>query len=173
MVKFAKGKWRSYNKIKLPSFYQPLTTSKLYLAQLYGENAPRSEWIKSWFPWLSLTEFFKSLLLSFSPNLDEFNPDIPEWRQDVGRVIKKALLQVSDFHFLCPFCSLLLVFSNCSVSLYISYFHSYTALSQLFPALLLPLPPSIPTTTHTHTHTLGSLVRQKRSLRPNLRFFIR
>lgn len=53
--------------------------------------------------WFSSTEFFKSLLLSFSPNLDEFNPDIPEWRQDVGRVIKKALLQVSDFHFLCPF----------------------------------------------------------------------
>lgn len=55
---------------------------------------------------LSSTEFFKSLLLSFSPNLDEFNPDIPEWRQDVGRVIKKALLQVSDFHFLCPSLSL-------------------------------------------------------------------
>lgn len=54
-------------------------------------------------PWLSSTEFFKSLLLSFSPNLDEFNPDIPEWRQDVGRVIKKALLQVSDFHFLLSF----------------------------------------------------------------------
>lgn len=51
----------------------------------------------------SSAEFFKSLLLSFSPNLDEFNPDIPEWRQDVGRVIKKSLLQVSDFHFLCPF----------------------------------------------------------------------
>uniref|UniRef100_A0A7N6F6U2 PKD domain-containing protein n=1 Tax=Anabas testudineus TaxID=64144 RepID=A0A7N6F6U2_ANATE len=41
----------------------------------------------------SKMKFFKSLLLSFSPNLDEFNPDIPEWRQDVGRVIKKALLQ--------------------------------------------------------------------------------
>uniref|UniRef100_A0A8C4NQG3 PKD domain-containing protein n=1 Tax=Dicentrarchus labrax TaxID=13489 RepID=A0A8C4NQG3_DICLA len=46
---------------------------------------------------IAVKEFFKSLLLSFSPNLDEFNPDIPEWRQDVGRVIKKALLQVSDF----------------------------------------------------------------------------
>ncbi|XP_044046620.1 VPS10 domain-containing receptor SorCS3 isoform X2 [Siniperca chuatsi] len=45
----------------------------------------------------AVKEFFKSLLLSFSPNLDEFNPDIPEWRQDVGSVIKKALLQVSDF----------------------------------------------------------------------------
>ncbi|KAG9345911.1 hypothetical protein JZ751_007725, partial [Albula glossodonta] len=46
---------------------------------------------------IAVQEFFKSLLLSFSPNLDEYNPDIPEWRQDVGRVIKKALLQVSDF----------------------------------------------------------------------------
>uniref|UniRef100_A0A8C4HCM6 PKD domain-containing protein n=1 Tax=Dicentrarchus labrax TaxID=13489 RepID=A0A8C4HCM6_DICLA len=51
---------------------------------------------------IAVKEFFKSLLLSFSPNLDEFNPDIPEWRQDVGRVIKKALLQVSDFHLRCP-----------------------------------------------------------------------
>ncbi|KAL1005910.1 hypothetical protein UPYG_G00065460 [Umbra pygmaea] len=46
---------------------------------------------------IAVQEFFKSLLLSFSPNLDEYNPDIPEWRLDVGRVIKKALLQVSEF----------------------------------------------------------------------------
>ncbi|XP_048843157.1 VPS10 domain-containing receptor SorCS3 [Brienomyrus brachyistius] len=45
---------------------------------------------------IAVQEFFKSLLLSFSPNLDEYNPNIPEWRQDVGRVIKKALLQVAD-----------------------------------------------------------------------------
>uniref|UniRef100_A0A8C8HG41 PKD domain-containing protein n=1 Tax=Oncorhynchus tshawytscha TaxID=74940 RepID=A0A8C8HG41_ONCTS len=45
---------------------------------------------------IAVQEFFKSLLLSFSPNLDEYNPDVSEWRQDVGRVIKKALLQVSD-----------------------------------------------------------------------------
>uniref|UniRef100_A0A8C5AQF8 PKD domain-containing protein n=1 Tax=Gadus morhua TaxID=8049 RepID=A0A8C5AQF8_GADMO len=43
---------------------------------------------------VAVQEFFKSLLLSFSPNLDEFNPDIPEWRLDVGRVIKKSILQV-------------------------------------------------------------------------------
>ncbi|XP_064862280.1 VPS10 domain-containing receptor SorCS1-like isoform X2 [Oncorhynchus nerka] len=42
---------------------------------------------------IAVQEFFKSLLLSFSPNLDEYKPHIPEWRQDVGRVIKKALLQ--------------------------------------------------------------------------------
>ncbi|XP_053708942.1 VPS10 domain-containing receptor SorCS3 isoform X2 [Synchiropus splendidus] len=46
---------------------------------------------------IAVKEFFKSLLLSFSPNLDEFNPDIPEWREDVSRVIKKAVLQVTDF----------------------------------------------------------------------------
>ncbi|GAA6105135.1 VPS10 domain-containing receptor SorCS3 [Tachysurus ichikawai] len=41
-------------------------------------------------------EFFKSLLLSFSPNLDEANPDIPEWRHDVGRIIKKSVLEISE-----------------------------------------------------------------------------
>ncbi|XP_035255451.1 VPS10 domain-containing receptor SorCS3-like isoform X1 [Anguilla anguilla] len=46
---------------------------------------------------ITVQEFFKSLLLSFSPNLDDYNPDIPEWRQDVGVVIKKALLKVCDF----------------------------------------------------------------------------
>ncbi|XP_070980938.1 VPS10 domain-containing receptor SorCS3-like isoform X2 [Oncorhynchus clarkii lewisi] len=42
-------------------------------------------------------EFFKSLLLSFSPTLDEHNPDIPEWREDVGRVVRTAVSQVSGF----------------------------------------------------------------------------
>ncbi|XP_061628113.1 VPS10 domain-containing receptor SorCS3 [Phyllopteryx taeniolatus] len=46
---------------------------------------------------IAVREFFKSLLLSFSPNLDEFNPDLSEWRQDLGRVIKKAVLQVAKF----------------------------------------------------------------------------
>ncbi|KAG7463022.1 hypothetical protein MATL_G00190840 [Megalops atlanticus] len=45
---------------------------------------------------IAVQEFFKSLLLSFSPNLDDNNPDIPEWRQDVAGVIKKALLQVCE-----------------------------------------------------------------------------
>uniref|UniRef100_A0A8C5HSJ0 VPS10 domain-containing receptor SorCS3-like n=1 Tax=Gouania willdenowi TaxID=441366 RepID=A0A8C5HSJ0_GOUWI len=42
---------------------------------------------------IAVRGFFKSLLLSFSPNLDELNPDIPEWRQDVATVIKT----VTDF----------------------------------------------------------------------------
>uniref|UniRef100_A0A673NH13 VPS10 domain-containing receptor SorCS3-like n=1 Tax=Sinocyclocheilus rhinocerous TaxID=307959 RepID=A0A673NH13_9TELE len=45
---------------------------------------------------IAIQEFFKSLLLSFSPNLDEANPDIPEWRQDVGRVIKKAVADIPE-----------------------------------------------------------------------------
>lgn len=103
---------------------------------------PISEGINGW---LSSTEFFKSLLLSFSPNLDEFNPDIPEWRQDVGRVIKKALLQVSDFHFLCPFLSLLPILSNCSISLYISSFRCYFSIISYTPITSAPHP-------HTHPH---------------------
>lgn len=106
LVHLARGKWWRYEE---PStFHQVLTTwnstwAKWQLAPLGENNAPGWRRINGWFSSrLSSTEFFKSLLLSFSPNLDEFNPDIPEWRQDVGRVIKKALLQVSDFHFLCP-----------------------------------------------------------------------
>lgn len=78
----------------------------------------------------------------------------------MGRVIKKALLQVSDFHFLCPSLSLpsilLSVFSSLPFCLFISYFLSHPAVSQLFPILLLPLLPS----------SLGSLVRQENALGP-------
>uniref|UniRef100_A0AAX7SEW5 PKD domain-containing protein n=1 Tax=Astatotilapia calliptera TaxID=8154 RepID=A0AAX7SEW5_ASTCA len=46
----------------------------------------------------TVKEFFRSLLLSFSPALDEHNPDIPEWREDIGRVVRTALSQVSGIH---------------------------------------------------------------------------
>lgn len=39
-------------------------------------------------------EYFRSHLLAFSSNLDEHNPDVAEWRVDVSRVIKNALIQV-------------------------------------------------------------------------------
>jgi len=78
-----------------------------------------------------VTEFFKSLLLSFSPNLDEANPDIPEWRQDVGRVIKKSVLQVSGNSFspsrlsLSFLCSAQRSWSNisCGLCLILCHFH--------------------------------------------------
>ncbi|XP_056891309.1 VPS10 domain-containing receptor SorCS1 isoform X1 [Takifugu flavidus] len=38
-------------------------------------------------------EYFRSHLLAFSSNLDEQNPDVAEWRLDVSRVIKNALIQ--------------------------------------------------------------------------------
>uniref|UniRef100_A0A3B4US96 Sortilin related VPS10 domain containing receptor 3b n=1 Tax=Seriola dumerili TaxID=41447 RepID=A0A3B4US96_SERDU len=45
---------------------------------------------------ITVKEFFRSLLLSFSPALDEHNPDIPEWREDIGRVVRAALSQVHE-----------------------------------------------------------------------------
>ncbi|XP_069467857.1 VPS10 domain-containing receptor SorCS1-like isoform X3 [Ambystoma mexicanum] len=44
---------------------------------------------------IAVYEQFESLHLAFSPNLDEYNPDIPEWRRDISKVIKKALLEAT------------------------------------------------------------------------------
>ncbi|XP_048361260.1 VPS10 domain-containing receptor SorCS1 isoform X2 [Sphaerodactylus townsendi] len=52
---------------------------------------------------IAVYEQFQSLRLAFSPNLDEYNPDIPEWRQDISRVIKGALVEataISSKHIL-------------------------------------------------------------------------
>ncbi|XP_037328283.2 VPS10 domain-containing receptor SorCS1 isoform X2 [Pungitius pungitius] len=44
---------------------------------------------------IAIHEYFRSHLLAFSPNLDDHNPDIAEWRLDVSRVIKNALIQAT------------------------------------------------------------------------------
>ncbi|XP_060097684.1 VPS10 domain-containing receptor SorCS1 isoform X2 [Heteronotia binoei] len=44
---------------------------------------------------IAVYEQFQSLRLAFSPNLDEYNPDIPEWRRDISRVIKRALVEAT------------------------------------------------------------------------------
>ncbi|PWA30690.1 hypothetical protein CCH79_00009138, partial [Gambusia affinis] len=44
---------------------------------------------------IAVHEYFRSHLLSFSSNLDEHNPDVAEWRQDVSRVIRNALIQAT------------------------------------------------------------------------------
>ncbi|XP_010070731.1 PREDICTED: VPS10 domain-containing receptor SorCS1-like, partial [Pterocles gutturalis] len=52
---------------------------------------------------IAVYEKFQSLRLSFSPNLDDYNPDIPEWRRDVSRVVKRALVEatgISSKHIL-------------------------------------------------------------------------
>ncbi|XP_048046802.1 LOW QUALITY PROTEIN: VPS10 domain-containing receptor SorCS3 [Megalobrama amblycephala] len=46
---------------------------------------------------IAVRDFFRSLLLSFSPNLEEHNPSVAEWRQDVGRVVRATLSQVCGF----------------------------------------------------------------------------
>ncbi|KAM9818171.1 VPS10 domain-containing receptor SorCS1 isoform 2-T3 [Syngnathus typhle] len=44
---------------------------------------------------ISIHEYFQSHLLAFSSNLDDHNPDVPEWRLDVSRVIKNSLIQAT------------------------------------------------------------------------------
>ncbi|XP_028657717.1 VPS10 domain-containing receptor SorCS2 [Erpetoichthys calabaricus] len=39
---------------------------------------------------------FQALPLKFSKNLDAFNPNIPEWREDIGRVVTKAIAKITD-----------------------------------------------------------------------------
>uniref|UniRef100_A0A8C1GKY5 Sortilin-related VPS10 domain containing receptor 2 n=1 Tax=Cyprinus carpio TaxID=7962 RepID=A0A8C1GKY5_CYPCA len=41
-------------------------------------------------------DHFQVIPLSFSHNLDRFNPNIPEWRRDVGQVVTKILAKVLD-----------------------------------------------------------------------------
>ncbi|KAJ3585218.1 hypothetical protein NHX12_013939 [Muraenolepis orangiensis] len=38
---------------------------------------------------------FQVIPLSFSPNLDSLNPNIPEWREDIGQVVTKMLTKVT------------------------------------------------------------------------------
>uniref|UniRef100_A0A673LJE5 VPS10 domain-containing receptor SorCS2 n=1 Tax=Sinocyclocheilus rhinocerous TaxID=307959 RepID=A0A673LJE5_9TELE len=40
-------------------------------------------------------DHFQIIPLSFSRNLDRFNPNIPEWRQDVGQVVTKILAKLT------------------------------------------------------------------------------
>ncbi|KAG7219603.1 hypothetical protein INR49_018980, partial [Caranx melampygus] len=67
-------------------------TTGIYRVTASAENSQGSD---SSTLFLHITKFFRSLLLSFSPVLDEHNPDIPEWREDIGRVVRTALSQVS------------------------------------------------------------------------------
>ncbi|XP_062376291.1 VPS10 domain-containing receptor SorCS1-like [Sardina pilchardus] len=45
---------------------------------------------------IRVTEVFRSMLLAFSPNLEEHNPAIPEWREDLARVVMATISQVID-----------------------------------------------------------------------------
>lgn len=40
-------------------------------------------------------DHFQVIPLSFSRNLDRFNPNIPEWREDIGQVVTKILAKIT------------------------------------------------------------------------------
>ncbi|XP_015247277.1 PREDICTED: VPS10 domain-containing receptor SorCS1-like [Cyprinodon variegatus] len=44
---------------------------------------------------VAVYDYFRSHPLVFSSNLDELNPGVSEWREDIGRVVKTCLVQVT------------------------------------------------------------------------------
>uniref|UniRef100_A0A8C4HZG6 Sortilin related VPS10 domain containing receptor 1 n=1 Tax=Dicentrarchus labrax TaxID=13489 RepID=A0A8C4HZG6_DICLA len=44
---------------------------------------------------VAVYDYFRSNVLAFSSNLDELNPGVSEWREDVGRVVKSSMVQVT------------------------------------------------------------------------------
>uniref|UniRef100_A0A1A8CCM2 Sortilin-related VPS10 domain containing receptor 1 n=1 Tax=Nothobranchius kadleci TaxID=1051664 RepID=A0A1A8CCM2_NOTKA len=44
---------------------------------------------------LAVYDYFRSHALAFSSNLDELNPRVSEWREDISRVVKSCIVQVT------------------------------------------------------------------------------
>ncbi|KAK7901597.1 hypothetical protein WMY93_018366 [Mugilogobius chulae] len=44
---------------------------------------------------IAVYDYFRSHVLAFSSNLDELNPGVSEWREDIGRVVKNSIVQVT------------------------------------------------------------------------------
>uniref|UniRef100_A0A8C7XWI8 Sortilin related VPS10 domain containing receptor 1 n=1 Tax=Oryzias sinensis TaxID=183150 RepID=A0A8C7XWI8_9TELE len=44
---------------------------------------------------VAVYDYFQSHVLAFSSNLDDLNPGVSEWREDVSRVVKSRMVQVS------------------------------------------------------------------------------
>ncbi|XP_056147392.1 VPS10 domain-containing receptor SorCS1-like [Lampris incognitus] len=44
---------------------------------------------------IEVYEFFLSHVLAFSSNLDELNPEMSEWREDISRVVKRSIVQAT------------------------------------------------------------------------------
>ncbi len=42
----------------------------------------------------AIPDNFQVIPLSFSTNLDRLNPNIPEWREDIGQMVTKILAKV-------------------------------------------------------------------------------
>lgn len=46
------------------------------------------------FVWVFFLDNFHVLPLKFTKHLDMYNPDIAEWREDIGRVVTRLLAKV-------------------------------------------------------------------------------
>ncbi|XP_030011391.1 VPS10 domain-containing receptor SorCS1-like [Sphaeramia orbicularis] len=44
---------------------------------------------------VAVYDYFRSHVLAFSSNLDELNPGVSEWREDISRVVKNSMVQVT------------------------------------------------------------------------------
>ncbi|XP_043569021.1 VPS10 domain-containing receptor SorCS3-like isoform X1 [Chiloscyllium plagiosum] len=44
---------------------------------------------------IAVFDSYRSLVLSFTPNLEDYNPNIPEWRHDLSKLVKRTLQQVT------------------------------------------------------------------------------
>ncbi|XP_077351676.1 VPS10 domain-containing receptor SorCS1-like isoform X1 [Festucalex cinctus] len=44
---------------------------------------------------VAVYDYFQSHILAFSSNLDDANPSLSEWRADIGRVVKRSVVQVT------------------------------------------------------------------------------
>ncbi|XP_040905515.1 VPS10 domain-containing receptor SorCS1-like [Toxotes jaculatrix] len=44
---------------------------------------------------VAVYDYFRSHVLAFSSNLDELNPGVSEWREDICRVVKSSMVQVT------------------------------------------------------------------------------
>ncbi|XP_051936774.1 VPS10 domain-containing receptor SorCS1-like [Hippocampus zosterae] len=44
---------------------------------------------------VAVYDYFQSHILAFSSNLDDANPDLAEWRTDIGRVVRRSVVQVT------------------------------------------------------------------------------
>ncbi|KAG7512048.1 VPS10 domain-containing receptor 1-like [Solea senegalensis] len=44
---------------------------------------------------VAVYDYFRSYVLAFSSNLDELNPGVQEWREDICRVVKNSVVQVT------------------------------------------------------------------------------
>ncbi|XP_043992445.1 VPS10 domain-containing receptor SorCS1-like isoform X1 [Gambusia affinis] len=67
--------------------------SHIVTVQALAGNIVHQDQIK-----VAVYDYFRSHPLVFSSNLDEMNPGVSEWREDIGRVVKTCIVQVTGIN---------------------------------------------------------------------------